>query len=94
MTVIHPPRGYCIGILTGPAGAMIGPFATEDEAREALARAEIVIVGQPTGWQDWCGSTRDGMFCSKPRGHEDNDDDPDPWHDNGSVAWPAETPKD
>ena len=86
--VIHPPRGYCIGIFTGPQHGMIGPFATEEEARDALAHAEIVVIGQPPGWHEWCGATHAGLVCTKPQDHH-HGDDPDTWHDNGSVAWPA-----
>lgn len=84
--VIHPPRGYCIGVFTGNGGTMIGPYATEDEAREALSKAEIVAVGAPSGWHQWCRSTTsDGKFCRLAKGHGGN------WHDNGSVCWPTET---
>ena len=43
--VIYPPRGYCIGFFFGAGGTMVGPFATEDEAREVLANAQICITG-------------------------------------------------
>lgn len=83
--VFQPPRGYSIGFFTGEVSAMIGCFATEDEARELLSKAEIVAVGAPTGWHNWCGATQGALFCNKPKGHEQ-----DGWHDNGSVAWPTE----
>lgn len=84
--VIHPPRGFCIAFLGGNGGMMVGPYATEAEAREALSNAHIVVVGAPDGWHEWCGATEGALFCSKPKGHEEIDD----WHDNGSVAWPAD----
>lgn len=84
--VIQPPRGYCIGVFGPHASGMIGPFATEDEARQALSGAVICAVGAPTGWHDWCGD-RGGnareLFCVKPQGHNDG------WHDNGGTAWPV-----
>ncbi len=43
--VIYPPRGYCIGFFFGAGGTMVGPFATEAEAREVLANAQICITG-------------------------------------------------
>lgn len=83
--VIQPPRGYCIGVFGTRNDGMIGPFATEGEARQALASAIICAVGAPTGWHNWCGARGgafDGLYCIKPQGHSDG------WHDNGSVAWP------
>jgi hypothetical protein len=44
--VIYPPRGYCISLFFGAGGSMVGPFATEDEAREVLADARICVVGE------------------------------------------------
>lgn len=43
--VIYPPVGYCVSFTFGPGGAMVGPFATEDEARAVLASATICVVG-------------------------------------------------
>lgn len=43
--VIYPPKGYCIGVFGTRGDGMIGPFATEDEAREALFNACICVVG-------------------------------------------------
>lgn len=49
--VIHPPQGFWIGVLGRcPVDGMIGPFATEAEAREALTEAVIVVTGLPAGW--------------------------------------------
>jgi hypothetical protein len=43
--VIYPPHGFCIGFFFGAGGGMIGPFATEEEARIALNEARICVVG-------------------------------------------------
>lgn len=43
--VIYPPRGYCIGVFGTRGDGMIGPFATEAEARQALSNAQICVVG-------------------------------------------------
>ncbi|SCX34529.1 hypothetical protein [Mycolicibacterium fluoranthenivorans] len=86
--VIQPPRGYGIGLFGHghQADAIVGCWATEDEARTALADMRIVVIGGPPGWHEWCGATlSSGEFCSKTRGHVADGDD---WHDNGSVAWP------
>lgn len=40
--VIYPPQGFCIGFFPG---GMIGPFATEEEARRVLSEARICVVG-------------------------------------------------
>lgn len=47
--VIHPPQGYWIGYLgRGSVDGMIGPFATEGDARNALAECAIVVVQAAT----------------------------------------------
>lgn len=81
--VIHPPRGYTILIHDTQAIAMVGCWATEDEARQALSNANIAVVGAPSGWHQQCGSMNGPMVCTLPRG-------PHTWHDNGAVAWPAD----
>ena len=81
--VIHPPRGYGIGFYTGNAATIVGCFATEDEARAALADAHIVVTGAPDGWHNWCGATDGVHFCNKPKGHAGN------FHANGAGAWPV-----
>ena len=44
--VLFPPRGYCIGVFGhGQGDGIIGPFATEAQAREALADAIICRIG-------------------------------------------------
>jgi hypothetical protein len=43
--VIYPPHGFCVLFTFGPGGAMVGPFCTEEEAREALSDARICVVG-------------------------------------------------
>lgn len=44
--VLYPPRGYCIGVMgLGRRDGLIGPFATEAEARQALSEARIFIIG-------------------------------------------------
>jgi hypothetical protein len=43
--VIYPPHGFCIGFFIGSGGGMIGPFATEEEARQVLGEARICVVG-------------------------------------------------
>ena len=63
--VIHPPRGYCIGIFQGPNAAMVGPYATEAEARDALAKAAITAVGMPEGWHQWCRAENGPLVCTR-----------------------------
>jgi hypothetical protein len=49
--VIHLPGDYWIGVLGRfHVDGMIGAFATEAEAREALGEATIVVTGLPEGW--------------------------------------------
>ena len=44
--VLYPPRGYCIGVMGhGQGDGLIGPFATEVEARQALSEARVFIIG-------------------------------------------------
>lgn len=48
MSALHPPRGFWIGTRSlHPTNGMLGPFATEDDARQALADAEIYVTGVP-----------------------------------------------
>lgn len=91
--VIHPPRGYGIGLFGQghQADSIIGCWATESEARAALADMRIVAIGAPTGWHEWCGeTTSDGLFCSKPKTHIADGEE---WHDNGGVAWRKPEPE-
>lgn len=48
--VIYPPQGYWIGCFGVRADGMIGPFATEAEARDALANCSIAVTGQLAEW--------------------------------------------
>jgi hypothetical protein len=82
--VIHPPRGYCIGIFSGRNAGMIGPYATEAEARQALSEVTICAVGLPEGWHEWCGAENGALVCTRPQGHPT-----DIGHDNGAVWWPV-----
>lgn len=43
--VFHPPRGFWIGVIGRGTCGMIGPFATEREARKALESAEVYHTG-------------------------------------------------
>jgi hypothetical protein len=48
--VIYPPRGFWVGVFGTRCDGAIGPFATEDEARAALAAASIFVTAQRAPW--------------------------------------------